>query len=400
MLLRWISDLTPEPGEPRRLAVISLLQAFGAGMFGPTSVIFLAKVVGLSATQIGLGLSVAGAAGFLASFPMGHLADRLGVTRVMGWSYGLLALSFVAYAMTGGVLVFVVLACAITVLEGALGFLRGALIHRCFTGGQRVKVRAQLRSVFNLGVAAGSMAGTVALAIGLNRTVFAVLMLSAAAMQAVCASLVVKVPLMDLSPSAKTQAPKAALRDRRFVLVALANAGLELSQVVLMVGIPIWILRESTAPPLMNAVILTINTVVVLLFQVALSKGSDTLAGCVRLQRNAGISLALSCVALALSAVTHQVLAIAALVAGAILLTVGELLQAAGGWGISHELTPSSRAGEYQSVFGAARALPAFVGPALVTFLLTEGRFAGWALLALLFVALGLVHRPIVARES
>src|SRR5690349_21026465 len=56
----------------------SLLVALGEGTFMTGSAVFFTKIVGLSAAQVGLGLTCAGAAAFLAALPMGKLVDRFG----------------------------------------------------------------------------------------------------------------------------------------------------------------------------------------------------------------------------------------------------------------------------------------------------------------------------------
>ena len=65
-----------------RLAVQSLLFALGEGAFMTGSAVFFTQIVGLSAAQVGLGLTCAGVAAFLAALPMGKLVDRFGPKRM------------------------------------------------------------------------------------------------------------------------------------------------------------------------------------------------------------------------------------------------------------------------------------------------------------------------------
>jgi predicted MFS family arabinose efflux permease len=65
-----------------RLAVQSLLFALGEGTFMTGSAVFFTKIVGLSAAQVGLGLTCAGIAAFLAALPMGKLVDRFGPRKM------------------------------------------------------------------------------------------------------------------------------------------------------------------------------------------------------------------------------------------------------------------------------------------------------------------------------
>src|SRR3546814_20003215 len=60
--------------------------AVGDGTFMTGSAVFFTQVVGLSAAQVGLGLTIAGVAGFLAALPMGKLVDRFGPRRMWALS--------------------------------------------------------------------------------------------------------------------------------------------------------------------------------------------------------------------------------------------------------------------------------------------------------------------------
>src|SRR3954467_2572331 len=65
-----------------RLAVQSLLFALGEGTFMTGSAVFFTQIVGLSAAQVGLGLTCAGIAAFLAAMPMGTRVARLGPKKM------------------------------------------------------------------------------------------------------------------------------------------------------------------------------------------------------------------------------------------------------------------------------------------------------------------------------
>ena len=60
----------------RSLAGQSVLSAFGEGAFLTGSAVFFTVIVGLSAQQVGLGLSFAALVRFAMSVPLGKLSDR------------------------------------------------------------------------------------------------------------------------------------------------------------------------------------------------------------------------------------------------------------------------------------------------------------------------------------
>ena len=74
-------QVTPPSPLAGRLAIQSLLFALGDGTFMTGSVVFFTQVVGISAAQIGLGLTLAGIAAFVVAYPMGRIVDRIGPKR-------------------------------------------------------------------------------------------------------------------------------------------------------------------------------------------------------------------------------------------------------------------------------------------------------------------------------
>src|SRR5262245_35274768 len=76
------AGLLPPAGPLRRYAFVSLVDAVGTGLFLTGSTLFFTRVVGLSAGQVGLGLSLAGLAALVGAVPLGTLGDRFGHRRV------------------------------------------------------------------------------------------------------------------------------------------------------------------------------------------------------------------------------------------------------------------------------------------------------------------------------
>jgi predicted MFS family arabinose efflux permease len=82
-LLRHARPPSPLAG---RLAAQSLLFSLGQGTFMTGSAVFFTTIVGLTAAQVGLGLTFAGVAAFLAALPMGRLVDRFGPKKMWALS--------------------------------------------------------------------------------------------------------------------------------------------------------------------------------------------------------------------------------------------------------------------------------------------------------------------------
>src|SRR5690349_21203103 len=80
----FLARLIPPTPPSRRLAVQSMVFALGEGTFNTGSAVFLTQVVGMSAAQAGLGISITMVASFLFSYPLGLVVDRMGPKRM--WS--------------------------------------------------------------------------------------------------------------------------------------------------------------------------------------------------------------------------------------------------------------------------------------------------------------------------
>jgi hypothetical protein len=127
--------------------------------------------------------------------------------------------------------------------------------------------------------------------------------------------------------------------------MTVINAVIMASDVVLTLVLPLWIVHQTDAPAAMVAAVFFINTTMSVILQVRVSRNSETLHQAARKQRLSGLVLAAASVILALTLASGGLVTIALLVTGGALLSLGELLEAAGSWGISYDLAPDDRRG-------------------------------------------------------
>jgi MFS family permease len=403
---RWAADLIPGPGAPRRLAALTFTQSLGTGLFLTSIVVLLVKVAGIGAAEVGWGLSLAGLCGFGASLPAGRLADRFGARRPLALAYAGLAALYAGYGLVAGYRSFVVIACLVAVCDAAVGPIRAVLVYALCQDDQAPRVRAQMRSAYNLGFVLGAAAAAMALTAG-SRSAFIVVGLVSAAAHLLCSLVTLSLGTPRLAEPRGVQRQRAgtsrtALRNGPFLLVTAVNGALELHQAVLMIGIPLWIVSHTGVPTGMTSVLLVLCTVCVVLFQVAVGRKAHTAANGARLQRHAGILLGAACCVFALSGLSQPLAAGAVLVVGALLLVFGEMAQTAGAYALSFELPPPGRQGDYQGVFALGRGIRQALGPVVVTSLVLGLGVPGWVLLGGLFVALGAANVPLarLAKEA
>src|SRR6187549_2013333 len=156
-----------------RLALQSLLFALGEGTFMTGSAVFFTQIVGLTAAQVGLGLTIAGLASFVAAWPMGRLVDRFGPKRCWALSAAGQAALFTLWPFIDGFGGYVAMAVAMEVVGSLGGAAHGAYTIDVLPPDERVTSRAYMYSALNAGFTLGSLVGGFALAFHSNEVLHA-----------------------------------------------------------------------------------------------------------------------------------------------------------------------------------------------------------------------------------
>ncbi|MGZ4590932.1 MAG: MFS transporter [Actinomycetes bacterium] len=394
-----LSRLLPESPAERAMALATLANTTGNGMFFTVSAIYFTQSVGLSPAQVGLGLTVAGVLGLLAGVPAGHLGDVRGPRNLLIGLAVVEAAGVALYTVVDSFLGFLVAACLVTVVDRSANGVRSGLIAAMGAPGDRVRLRAYLRAVTNVGITVGAPIGGLALAVD-THTAYVVVILLNAATFLVAALLLRRVPEVPARPHTGDGPRLAVLRDRSFVAVTAVHAMLAMHFSLLDVALPLWIARRTDAPKWVIALVLLVNTVTVVLLQVRFSRRVTTPADGARALRRAGLVIALACVVFASAGNVSAGVAVALLLAGALVHVVGELLQSAGGWAVSFGLAPEHQQGQYQGFFSTGFAASSMLAPLVLTTVCVTWGVPGWLLMGALFAVAGLALAPLVARAE
>src|SRR6266545_666242 len=323
----------PGQASVRRLMWATLITSFGNGAWYTCWALFLTRTVGLSPARVGIGITIAGAIGLLASAPLGMLADRLGTAAVLVPLSLLQAAGFVAYLAVRDFWAFLPVACATVATDrGAIG-LRSALALRVSGSREALQTLAIVRVAasggFALGSALAAIAGVLALCWG---------MLSS--------------------------------------------------------GLPLWVARHTLAPLWTSAVIVLFNALTIAALQIPVTRGVASPLRAARTARWAGAALALSCFLFALSQGRGGAVAVLALLAAATVHVAGELLFVAASWRLSVDLMPADAPAQYQGVFATGQTTAQMIAPAVMTTLVIGWGAAGWLVLAGVFTVAVLPAMP------
>lgn len=372
----------------RGLAPAQLANSVGDGAFYTTSALYFTRVAGLPAGRVGLGLTLAWAAGSLAGVPLGRLADRRGPRGTSVLLALATSASVGAFLLARGFTAFVTVACGYAAAQSGLAAARQALVARLVPPAERTRLLARLQATLNGGLAVGAAAGGAALALGTAAAYRAALGLDALCFLG-CALLLTRLPAVGAgpAPAAGPPARTGVLRDRPYALVALLNAVLMLRLPLLSLVLPLWITERTAAPAWVASGLFVVNTAAVTLFQVRTARTVTGLGSAVRAVRRSGLVMLACCAVLALSAGRSAGPATAVLLAGAVLQVVAEMQQSAGSWQLSFDLAPAGRTGEYQGFFGTGVTVARTLGPLVLTTLLLGWGTPGWLLLGTLTAA-------------
>jgi MFS family permease len=396
LLTRWL----PAGSAARRFLAILFIDASGTGLFLAGSAIFFTRTLGLSATVVGVGLSLSGVAGLLGLVPIGRLADRFGPRNTLIALNLWRGFGFMAYPFIHGSGSFMVLAFLIGIGEWAVPPIVQATVGAMETGNSPVQTMGTMAAVKNVGFTAGAVLATGVLALHNERYYSGLIVADALTFFLAAAMLMpLRIPARPMPPSPPPEGPGVRVLDLRFLLLTALNGVLYLHTTVLSVGLPLWIATRTKVPTVLVGVVIVVNTVLAILLQARLSRGSGDLRSSGVRQNWAGWCLAACCLLAAATQDRGGWTTIVLVVVAAATLTFGEMWQSAGAWGLSYALSPLRQRSYYLSVYNLGPTASGTIGPALITYgVVGKGAF-GWIGLAAVFALAGTAVR-LVARAG
>jgi MFS family permease len=399
-----ISRILPPTRLERDLALQCVLSAFATGSFLTGTAVFFTEIVGLTGSQVGLGMSIAGVVTLLLSLPLGRLSDRVGAKPLWAVSSLVEAVLYFAWPLAGGMVAFVGLLSLLAAISTAGNTGRNVYRIAVFPREVRVRALAYMRSARNVGYTLGALAGGIALAIGTRGAIMAVPILTGGLL-VLNAVMVSRLPHIDRPPPpAHLEADGAvpappAWRNLGFVALSICNGVLNSNQVLLNVVVPLWLVERTDAPHTLLAWLFGTNTVMAVFLQVRASRGSETVNGALRAVRLSGWAFLLSCLVIGVTHETVGWVSIVLIWLGHVTITGAELWQSAADWGFQSELSDHRRLGDYQSMWGLGYQAQPIIFPGLFTFLALQWGEPGWAVIAVVGVLAAAASHP-VARAA
>jgi hypothetical protein len=334
-----------------------------------------------------MALAVGGIVGLSSGVVAGRFADRRGprglyVATMTAESLAMLSLF---WASSFG---YFVIAIALASLTMTAGLAARAPLVRAHAGDTPTQFRAFLRTVTGLGIGVGSViaAGLVALDSPVG---YATIIIANALSFLACAVLLLWLPAVPpIAPVDNSSASESSflgvLGDVRFVVFCLAAGVLSVNLVMLPFALPLWISQSTSAPSWAIGVLMFLNAVGGVVFQIRASRSAGSLHGASRTLVWAAVALGSAYTLFALSSVTNTAWALLILLLACGALTAGELWHSAGTTEMIFRMPPARKLGEYQGFFGTVQALLLALSPAALTWVVLGSGPIGWLLLAAL----------------
>lgn len=382
------------PGPRRALVLATFVNRVGNGLFNTASILYFTLVVHLPAAQVGIGLTVAGLIGLVAGIPAGDLADRYGSRSISLALLAVQALGVTGYLFIHSVVPFVLLATVLQLARSASSAAFGPMLAR--TGGPDgvAAFRATLRAFNNLGVVIGTVGAGVAIAIG-TRTAYSSLIVADAASFVGSGLLLLRVPNYPPLPRPAGHRRFASVADGPFVVFTALYGLMGLQYPALSVLLPIWLTTHTEAPHWTVAGVGLVSAGVCVVLQSRLGSRVETPTQGGQALRWAGALFLVSCPVLALTADVPGWATVLVLLFAVVVHSIGEIGESSAGYALGFGLAPEHAQGQYQGLLGMGFDIGQAIAPAILTTVVLGLGQAGWVVLGVFFLGLGMAGPPL-----
>ena len=394
------------PRSVQTLQLGALCNAFGNGIVLPFTLIYLHNVRGMSLTIAGLVLATNAFVALVSGPVSGPLVDRLGGRRVLALALILLSLGFAAYPFVQHPWQAFAAATVTGVGNGFFWPAQSTLLVGLTPPELRHITFGMQRVVMNLGIGLGALVGGL-IASAERPSSFTVLFaLDALTFLVYLAILYAFVPAPDLGPArpqGENGSYRDVLRNRAFMRVIGLNALFILAGFSGFELLPAYAKNEAGISEKAIGVVFFVNTVVIVLSQLPISRWSEGRRR-TRVLALLGLTWATSWLLVPVAGIWLTGLAATALIAGAMaLFAVGECLHGAVQAPLVADLAEPRLYGRYMALSALSWSIGFALGPAIggpVLDAWPTGVWLGAAALCLLATALSFALEPALPPQA
>jgi predicted MFS family arabinose efflux permease len=383
-----------DPRLPRSVWILNtggLLNAFGNGIAYPFVVIYLHNVRGFSLAISGLILATSGAAGIVFGPPIGIVIDRIGGRLTLAGSLVLLALGFGIFPLIREPWHAVLAAIVAGIGNAAFWPSQSSLLAGLTPQARRHGAFALQRVTRNLGIGLGGLTGGL-IATTSNPSSFTVLFVVDAVTFLLFVAMLALVPepvLAEGEPGTRHGGYLDVLRNRVFLGIAGLNVVFVTAGYAQIELLPVFAKNEADVSERGIGLIFFLNTVVVAVAQLPVSK---LLEGRSRMRSLAAMTVlwATAWLVVFFGGVSVEAAAATAVFAFAVILFgLGECFQGPVQGALVADLAPPRLRGRYMAVSTNSWDLGFLLGPAIGGVILALQPLALWPLAAAACLAAG-----------
>ncbi|MGV9242165.1 MFS transporter [Streptomyces sp. NPDC003710] len=392
----------PAPGPVSRYRYLTAIsaEAVGSGLYVPVSLLYFHHVTRMSMPRIGTAMTVAALLGLAVSLFAGALIDRFGARAAVVTGFVIRAVGFLCYPLVHTFWQVLLAATLVAIGDRSFQASVQALVAEMAEGVERDRLRAAQYSVRNAGMGAGGLLAGLVLGADADWAYQTVVLGSGAGLSLAA----VLIATLRMPPRARDAAEagvprvlsgyRTVLRDRAYLQLTVANIPLALCYSSLSVILPVYVTQSLKASPSVPGLLFTLNTVVVALAQVFVTRAL------VRTRRTraaaaGGVVFAASfgCFAL-LDRMDTGPWLYAGLAAATLAYTCGELMHSTTSGALASDAAPEELRGRYLSTYFLSWSVAKSAAPAIFTALLATSATLTWGLLAtgVLLGSLGLLR--------
>ncbi|MFE4176153.1 MFS transporter [Streptomyces sp. NPDC056909] len=431
---RWWRLGVPELAGQGRVVTATALDSFGAGMFAPLSFLFFVLTTDLTVAEVGWGTGIATVISLPLAPLAGTLVDRWGAKPCLIANNLLAAAGYLCYlavdSLAGLVAAMFVVLCA----ERLYWASWPAFVADIAEGSELDKWYAFTAAGKNASVGLGGAIGGLVLGSGWSGAAVTIVVLNAGT--SVVTALLFAFPSRRARTSRSAPAAageeagageragagaaregagageearagsssgpgdgtaagwRAILRDRALLTLLVAQLALTFAWLIPGVILPVYLVEVSDFPVWLPSAALTLNSVVIVLGQSALT-GRFIEVERHQMVFRAALLMLVSVGLLALLPVLGATVAVPFLALAVLFFAAGEMAAGPATTALAATAAPASARGRYLSLFNLTWAVSAVVGPVLVGALIERHSIVLWGVLALLITAGGLGFRQV-----
>ncbi|WP_146077412.1 MFS transporter [Rathayibacter rathayi] len=386
----------PDRGPARQVVLSGFSLNIGTGLQEIILPFFLLRFCGASIGEVGIVLTVVAVSALFAVLPAGYLCDKLPAARMIVVAGVTQAAATLALILTSSI---VVVACILTLctVMAQISRIARATIVVSLRPETRTVVRAQMSVWSNLGVGIGMALTVIFLGFG-ERVAYN----SAFAITAVCflASAILRSTLLsegrtlDAGKSESTlQTALMALKNPKQSVIALLHGAVFLHQIVLTIGVSLWVATDEELPDWLAGLTLVLNLIIAVALQSPVARRvitpGDAIGAWSLSAATAGVAMAIFGLGVAGSWPSY--VAVTLVLAGIVVLSLAELWYVAGELEMSILHANEDSQGTSQAVFLLGRDLGTVVGPLLLAALIVSRDWLPWAGAVTVFVLIALL---------